>query len=42
MKLIKRRLTKQGVYILDIKTITSDYEEALINSTKNNFPKAQR
>ena len=41
-KSIIRILTQNNIYSLDIKTITTDTEIALINSIKTNFPKTQR
>ena len=41
-KSIIRILTQNNIYNLDIKTITTDTEIALINSIKTNFPKSQR
>ena len=41
-KSIIRILTQNNIYILDIKTITTDTEFALINAIKINFPKSQR
>ena len=41
-KSIIRILTQNNIYSLDIKTITTDTEIALINSIKTNFPKSQR
>ena len=39
---IKRILTQNQIYSLDIKTITTDTELALINSIKINFPNSKR
>ena len=41
-KSIIRILTQNNIYQLQIKTITTDTELALINSVKNNFAKSQR
>ena len=39
---IKRILTQQYIIKLNISTITTDSEIALINNVKNNFEKTQR
>ena len=41
-KSVKRILTQNNIYKLNIKTITSDTEVALINAINNNFPQSQR
>ena len=41
-KSVKRILTQNYIYKLNIKTITSDTEVALINAINNNFPQSQR
>ena len=41
-KAIKRILTQNEIYNLEIKTITTDSEIALINAVNNNFPNVQR
>ena len=41
-KSIKRILTQNKIYKLNIETITTDTEIALINAIINNFPDSQR
>ena len=41
-KSIKRILTQNYIYNLEVKTITTDTELALVNAVNNNFPNAQR
>ena len=41
-KALNRILTQNKIYALEIKTITTDTEIALINAIKTNFPKSQR
>ena len=41
-KSIKNILLQNNIYELNIDTITTDTELALINSIKNNFPNTQR
>ena len=41
-KSIKRILTQNYIYNLEVKTITTDTELALVNAVNNNFPNAKR
>ena len=41
-KALNRILTQNKIYALEIKTITTDTEIALINAIKTNFPKSQK
>ena len=41
-KSVKRIITQQNIYSLNILTITTDTEIALINAVNNNFPNVTR
>ena len=41
-KSFKKILTQNGIYLLNIKTITSDSENAIVKAINNNFPNSQR